>query len=476
MTGEISTEWIKHFDTQTRQRSNGNARLLLVDGHVTHYTRAFLEYAREHNIHVLCYPAHATHVYQGLDVALFGPLKTAFVQERDRWEREQHEKVSKANFLEIYGRAHVRVMTPDNIRAAFRASGSWPINPNVVTPQMLAPSRETSWQAHMPLSQPTPVRRIAELLRVSNSNQYGTAHAPPQCPIMAPSTPQRSPSPSYTFAIDPVLLAQSNPPTTPQAQISSTTSHTYNGVYVARSTNADIVSQDNEQANFDPSSPRTLLRSTSAGFLVDSRPLTADMHLPRNTVSLPDAWSVPKNMLTYQPVTHMEAELLAALHMAAGAHNAQRTSLLHAHATMVLQNTYCERVKGQLAASEKTAHRGKSKRLMGDGMPQLLTGEEFYQRVVDHNELAAQELVNRGRREQARAAYQAALENWTRSESYELSDANRPSPVLAPDGSVVVSVLVLAFFFVYDLKCRTKVFPGVLVIACEVFGSWFGRC
>ncbi|KZV95162.1 DDE-domain-containing protein, partial [Exidia glandulosa HHB12029] len=158
MTGTISIEWIKHFDAQTRETANGKAHMLLVDGHVTHYTCSFLEYAREHNIHVLCYPAHATHVYQGLNVALFGPLKTAYGQERDRWEREKHEKVSKKNFLKIYGRAHVRVMTPENVRAVFRASGSWPINPAAITPQMLAMSRETSWQAHMPLPQPTPVR------------------------------------------------------------------------------------------------------------------------------------------------------------------------------------------------------------------------------------------------------------------------------------------------------------------------------
>ncbi|KAF9218231.1 hypothetical protein BS17DRAFT_721989, partial [Gyrodon lividus] len=62
-----------------------------------------LDYARHHNIHVLCYPAHATHVYQGLDVAIFRPLKNCWTEERDQYESSTHQKVTKANFITIYG-------------------------------------------------------------------------------------------------------------------------------------------------------------------------------------------------------------------------------------------------------------------------------------------------------------------------------------------------------------------------------------
>src|ERR1700729_4328340 len=39
--GEIGVEWIKIFEQQTRQKANGRDRLLLVDGHNSHYTRGF---------------------------------------------------------------------------------------------------------------------------------------------------------------------------------------------------------------------------------------------------------------------------------------------------------------------------------------------------------------------------------------------------------------------------------------------------
>jgi len=84
--GPITPVWIEKIAVQTQWTAAGHPRLLIVDGHVSHYTQAFLEKARQYNIHVLCYPAHTTHQYQALDLSLFSPLKTAFAKARDRWE------------------------------------------------------------------------------------------------------------------------------------------------------------------------------------------------------------------------------------------------------------------------------------------------------------------------------------------------------------------------------------------------------
>ena len=65
MTGEIGVQWIKDdFDSQTSEVARGRPRLLIVDGHSSHFTRGFLEYARDHDIHVLCLPPHTTHALQ----------------------------------------------------------------------------------------------------------------------------------------------------------------------------------------------------------------------------------------------------------------------------------------------------------------------------------------------------------------------------------------------------------------------------
>jgi hypothetical protein len=88
---------------------------------------------RTHQIVVLCYPSHGTHVYQGLDIAVFSILKQLIREERDRWEQSTGEKLKKENFLGIYSRAHLHALTPETIKSAFCKTGIWPFNHNVIT-------------------------------------------------------------------------------------------------------------------------------------------------------------------------------------------------------------------------------------------------------------------------------------------------------------------------------------------------------
>jgi hypothetical protein len=104
------------------------------------YTHTFLSYARKNRIHVLCYPAHATHVYQGLDVA----VKTYWSQERNDHERKTGGTVDKTNFLAIYGRAHVQALSTETIKSAFRKTGAWPFDPGATMPDQMTPSMETN--------------------------------------------------------------------------------------------------------------------------------------------------------------------------------------------------------------------------------------------------------------------------------------------------------------------------------------------
>ncbi|KIK93752.1 hypothetical protein PAXRUDRAFT_39500, partial [Paxillus rubicundulus Ve08.2h10] len=163
--GVVGSLWLEDFDEKTRNKANGRTCLLIVDGHNSHYTKEFLDYARQHNIHVLCYPAHSTHIYQGLDVVIFSPLKRCWTEERDHFESSTRLRITKSNFITVYGRAHQKVLTPELIRTAFEKTGVWPFNPNVVTREMMAPSLETSSQGHIPLPQPSPVRAVASLMR-----------------------------------------------------------------------------------------------------------------------------------------------------------------------------------------------------------------------------------------------------------------------------------------------------------------------
>ncbi|KAG8215289.1 hypothetical protein J3R82DRAFT_8850 [Butyriboletus roseoflavus] len=58
-----------------------------------------------------------------------------------------------------------------------------------------------------------------------------------------------------------------------------------------------------------------------------------------------------------------------------------KTQVTDLHAADVLNGIYCNRLHSQLAAREEKEHNAKKKKgkLMGDGLPKYLTGNEFYQ-------------------------------------------------------------------------------------------------
>jgi hypothetical protein len=71
--------------------------MLILDGHNSHLTFGFLDYAFKNRILVLCLPSHTTDFLQPLDVALFGPLQHAYAQEVNRRVRE-YRPVTKDTF------------------------------------------------------------------------------------------------------------------------------------------------------------------------------------------------------------------------------------------------------------------------------------------------------------------------------------------------------------------------------------------
>ena len=88
MDGEIGAAWMKLFEEQTHVKANGLYRLLIVDGHNSHYTVAFLLPAHLHQVIILCYLAHGTHIYQGLDVVIFAILKLLLSKKHDKLLRD----------------------------------------------------------------------------------------------------------------------------------------------------------------------------------------------------------------------------------------------------------------------------------------------------------------------------------------------------------------------------------------------------
>lgn len=305
------------------------------------------------------YPSHGTHVYQTLDVGIFSPLKFEYGKQRDAHLRETGEAVTKENFLKIYGGAHLKVLTPEIIKAAFRKVGIYPFNRNVITPEMMAPSRDTSYKVFTPVVPPTPVRIVSDLLVDATQPAIRTHNEPTKSTVMdLPSQPIRIAIPQlassdarYLTTTSPIK-SSSQPPDLPTFNLSPIK-------YQPTKQNVDGTKQQERRA------------------------------------------------LNQEVLMAKDAQI-----------NLLKGQLLQLQATMVLQRLYCARVRRQLAAKEaKKDKQGKTGgRLLGDGLPHLLTDDEFYEKIKAHWEGVEAAEMDREARKQQKCDYASKLEKWQKNE------------------------------------------------------------
>ena len=134
------------------------------------------------------------------------------------------------------------------------------------------------------------------------------------------------------------------------------------------------------------------LASTSAAFLVDETPINSAHKIPsyfpppltptrkRKSVLLDER---PQN----EEEWHAYQETLAT---ALSERNQYKHAIVGSQATLVLQGMYVDRVTKELANNEEKRKKKKGQ-LNGDSLPKLLTGDEFYNRVVEHNKSMAEQ-------------------------------------------------------------------------------------
>ena len=154
INSEINLEWIqKVFEPSTRERANGQPRILISDGFETHESHDVMKFCLENNI-VLCrLPSHTSHKLQPCNISVFGPLKTAYREQVEHLERRSANAVNKEHFVLLYRRARDAALTARNIRSSWSKAGLFPFNPSRVLEGMSAPTEEPATQL-IPLDAP----------------------------------------------------------------------------------------------------------------------------------------------------------------------------------------------------------------------------------------------------------------------------------------------------------------------------------
>ena len=139
MDDELGLQYIKeHFDPYTRNACKSEypdkvgdspPRCLIVDGHSSHIAWRVVQYALDHNIHMICLPSKSTHLLQPLDVGCFGVLQRTYEKNLSGWlQQNPFSVISKPVFLEILQKTRNEVYTVDCIVGVWRKSNCWPIN------------------------------------------------------------------------------------------------------------------------------------------------------------------------------------------------------------------------------------------------------------------------------------------------------------------------------------------------------------
>ena len=132
-TNELGMEWLQHFDAWTSDRASEKFRLLLLDGHRSHYNLPFnCRYAYDHKIILMSYPGHSTHLLQPLDVGLFSPLQKAYTKAASDFVRDTRTGIAKGTFWKLYRQAKRTAFSKENIKGAWRGTGIHPYNPDAV--------------------------------------------------------------------------------------------------------------------------------------------------------------------------------------------------------------------------------------------------------------------------------------------------------------------------------------------------------
>lgn len=328
ITQELGVGYLQTFIDETKEKCKGRTRVLLVDGHTSHCTYEFLKLAADNNIIILCYPPHATHVYQGLDVACFGTMKKYWHEACEAYESVANKRVSKAKFLEVFADPYRKAFTSDLIKSAFRRTGVVPYDPSVISPEMLAPSEATSFAALLPLTVPSAVAGVLDCARRLASKDKQSQPVSPE------------------IAIDPVLLESDD------------------DVSIARNL-------------------RTALSTSSESFIISSSPIRSSSTLtpfvPEIPFTSPDRH---ERMSKWGPFRSQEEEELWTMAQRAHIREKEARHLLdHNRAQMTIQSICLQKASLQLASQEDEAKKKKEKntRFTTNGQAAILTNPHWIQ-------------------------------------------------------------------------------------------------
>ena len=118
--------------------------LLIMDGYGSHVSIDVIQLAQDNDVHLLCLPAHTTHILQPLNVGVF---KSNFSKACTKYLAAHPGRVVTSDKLaSLVAEAWPHSFTALNIMSGFKKCGIFPINPSEITDRQIAPSKAVRYK------------------------------------------------------------------------------------------------------------------------------------------------------------------------------------------------------------------------------------------------------------------------------------------------------------------------------------------
>ncbi|XP_045186550.2 uncharacterized protein LOC123544542 [Mercenaria mercenaria] len=146
--GYITTELFVEWFTKCFIPYVGEKRpvLLILDNHITHLSKSFLDAAKKHKIELLYLPAHSSHILQPQDVGYFHVLKQKVAELAIQVGYLGMKTLPRSLFPKLLVQA-LNQITGATVATAFKCSGIYPLNKNSVS-ALLPSSTECDAKKH----------------------------------------------------------------------------------------------------------------------------------------------------------------------------------------------------------------------------------------------------------------------------------------------------------------------------------------
>ena len=156
---DLFVRYLKHF-IKCVKPNESNPVLLLTDGHSSHKSLEAVELARKHHVTMLTIPPHSSHRLQPLDLTFFGPPKTMYNRQMDKWMLSNPGKrVTPYELCEIFTPAYQHVASHEKAVKGFKCAGIVPYDPEVFSDVDFAPATVTELAA-VDDAPPMPVQAV----------------------------------------------------------------------------------------------------------------------------------------------------------------------------------------------------------------------------------------------------------------------------------------------------------------------------